>query len=232
MSSQEVLIHPSGHLLYVTNFLSESDEVTVLHNIYADRSLKWIQLRNRRLVNIGGRPDANGMIVEPSPSWAVGPTSQIQIAVESLRIDGWDCKFGVVPAKINHLLINEYLSGSGILPHEDGPLYTASVAIVSLEGAVPLVFSPKRESDQEIWVLLEPRSLLVFRESFYTSYLHSIPDCHIDRVPVALCWNLPVVQAPSEGDFLLSKRSPRRTSLTYRNVVKTLRVNLSAIFGK
>ncbi|KAJ1020031.1 hypothetical protein NDA16_004311 [Ustilago loliicola] len=34
--------------------------------------------------------------------------------------------------KPNHCLVNEYLPGQGIMPHEDGPAYFAAVATISL----------------------------------------------------------------------------------------------------
>lgn len=36
------------------------------------------------------------------------------------------------PSPINHVLVNEYLPGQGIMPHQDGPAYFPVVAIISL----------------------------------------------------------------------------------------------------
>ena len=40
---------------------------------------------------------------------------------------------GLTPTVPNHVLINEYLPGQGILPHTDGPLYVPIVVTISLQ---------------------------------------------------------------------------------------------------
>lgn len=73
----------------------------------------------------------------------------------------------------NHVLLNEYLPGQGILPHTDGPTYVSRTATISLMSSVVLEFT-KRLSPNEIgsdsgdnWpiqVLLEPGSIIVFED--------------------------------------------------------------------
>jgi len=46
----------------------------------------------------------------------------------------------------NHVLINEYKAGEGIMPHEDGPAYAAVVATVSLAGSIVLDLYEKSTS--------------------------------------------------------------------------------------
>lgn len=46
----------------------------------------------------------------------------------------------------NHCLVNEYLNGQGILPHEDGPAYHPVVATVSLASSAVLDFYPKGDA--------------------------------------------------------------------------------------
>lgn len=41
---------------------------------------------------------------------------------------------GGMLTNLNHVLINEYRPGEGIMAHQDGPLYTSAVAILSLVG--------------------------------------------------------------------------------------------------
>jgi alkylated DNA repair protein alkB family protein 6 len=45
-------------------------------------------------------------------------------------------------APINHILVNEYLPGQGIMPHQDGPLYHPVVAILSLGSPALMHFTP------------------------------------------------------------------------------------------
>ena len=42
----------------------------------------------------------------------------------------------------NHVLINEYTGGQGLIPHTDGPLYFPRVAVLTLEGSALLEFYP------------------------------------------------------------------------------------------
>src|SRR5699024_11991713 len=46
----------------------------------------------------------------------------------------------------NHVLVNEYTPGQGIMPHEDGGAYYPTVATVSLGGAVVLDLYEDRKS--------------------------------------------------------------------------------------
>eukprot|EP00049_Salpingoeca_infusionum_P021707 m.4244 g.4244 ORF g.4244 m.4244 type:complete len:338 (-) comp4441_c0_seq1:187-1200(-) len=46
--------------------------------------------------------------------------------------------------KANHVLINEYLPGQGIMPHEDGPIYYPTIATISLGSHTVLNFYEKR----------------------------------------------------------------------------------------
>lgn len=52
--------------------------------------------------------------------------------------------------RANHTLVNEYLSGQGIMPHEDGPIFTPVIATVSLGSHTLLEFFHKRrDGDSE-----------------------------------------------------------------------------------
>ena len=107
------------------------------------------------------------MIAEPMPSWLSELISKIERQCD-----------GFFPASPNHVLINEYLPGQGIMvralarctsriaagrsfagrslaqPHEDGPYYQPFVAIVSLES--PLVIDVfKKRPDEEHATLTE-----------------------------------------------------------------------------
>ena len=74
----------------------------------------------------------------------------------------------------NHVLLNEYLPGQGILPHTDGPTYASRTATISLMSSVVLEFTRRLASNEigssdtsegnPIQVLLEPGSMIVFED--------------------------------------------------------------------
>lgn len=78
----------------------------------------------------------------------------------------------------NHVLLNEYLPGQGILPHTDGPTYASRTATISLMSSVVLEFSKRLSANEigssdnsaagdsglPIQVLLEPGSMIVFED--------------------------------------------------------------------
>lgn len=83
----------------------------------------------------------------------------------------------------NHVLLNEYEPGQGILPHTDGPLYASRTATLSLGSDVVLDFTP-RLATHEIGtsiatktpasVHLQAGSWIVFCDEAYQEYCHAI----------------------------------------------------------
>jgi len=49
----------------------------------------------------------------------------------------------------NHVLLNDYSAGQGILPHTDGPAYEPQTATLSLNSSVLLEFTPRRRQFEE-----------------------------------------------------------------------------------
>lgn len=73
-------------------------------------SNKWVSLTHRRLQAIPSRLSAsNTLLSTPLPEWLANPVKQ--------RIEDLGC-FTSAPHGINHCLVNEYLPGQGIMPHE------------------------------------------------------------------------------------------------------------------
>ena len=63
------------------------------------------------------------------------------------RISALGC-FGEV--RPNHVLVNEYRSGQGIMPHTDGPLFTPVITTVTLGSHALLdLYSPR--DDSQVW---------------------------------------------------------------------------------
>jgi alkylated DNA repair protein alkB homolog 6 len=125
----------------------------------------------------------------------------------------------------NHVLINEYLPGQGIMPHKDGPAYYPVVCTVSLGASLCLeIYGSKEDGateDVPRWrILQEPRSLLITTGELYTDYLHGIAEVeeYVNLNPSTVSnWDL--LRSPNE---IINGRLERqaRTSLTYRDVIK------------
>lgn len=169
------------------------------------------------------------------PPWLAKPVVD---RISSLGI------FEDAPHGINHCLINEYLPGQGIMPHEDGDAYFPVVATVSLGGSLVLDVTEKRKTDGEVatedlkelkrWrVLQEPRSLLLTTGSAYTDTLHGIAeiteDSNLGPETVAN-WSLLGDPKTIEANGGCNTRADR-ISLTYRDVKKVSNVG-SKLFGK
>ncbi|KAI9844195.1 MAG: hypothetical protein M1838_002298 [Thelocarpon superellum] len=125
----------------------------------------------------------------------------------------------------NHVLINEYQPGQGIMPHEDGAAYFPLVATVSLGGPLVLdlyekTVEGKREAHPRYRILQEARSLLITTDEMYTAHLHGIADIVVDEHlgPSTIAnWDQ-LGNATIFGRGKLERVT--RTSLTYRDVRK------------
>ncbi len=148
---------------YIPNFIGEAEEELLIKNVYESPKPKWTQLKNRRLQNWGGQPHVKGMISESIPEW-------LNIYCEQIS------RLGVFETcKPNHILINEYLPGQGLLsnsrklsifkiskskmnlfffkgimPHVDGPLYYRTVSTISLGSHTLLDFYEPLDTGDEL----------------------------------------------------------------------------------
>lgn len=125
----------------------------------------------------------------------------------------------------NHVLINEYLPGQGILGHLDGPLFYPTVTTISCGSHTVLKFLTDVESNTQTIckILIEPRSLVVLQDDMYHKYLHQIDEVEVDKIDkdfinLEECGSTVVI-----GEQL--KRSTR-FSLTIRHVPKTSKLKL------
>ncbi|XP_025026925.1 alpha-ketoglutarate-dependent dioxygenase alkB homolog 6 isoform X3 [Python bivittatus] len=154
---------------YIPDFISEAEEQCLLQQIYSAPKPKWTQLSGRRLQNWGGLPHPKGMVPEKLPPWLQGYVDKVS-------------SLGIFGGKLaNHVLVNEYQPGEGIMPHEDGPLYFPTVTTINLGSHTLLDFyhpvtrgpqsgsqenpAPQTEEERHVLsLLLMPRSLLVLQE--------------------------------------------------------------------
>lgn len=110
----------------------------------------------------------------------------------------------------NHVLINEYQPGEGIMPHTDGPAYDSRTATISLGGS-DVIFKlwPRKKPDnddadmhiaQEV-ILHGHGSLVLFTDDAYMNHCHEIREG--------------VLEERLSSDGTLVKRG-YRISLTFR----------------
>lgn len=196
-------------------------------------------MSHRRLQAIPSRLSAsNTLLASPLPKWLVHPIVE---RIHALNV------FAEAPHGINHCLINEYLPGQGIMPHEDGPAYHPVVATVSLGAAIVLEISAKARSDAEreayasdekkdhqdiCRILQEPRSLLLTTGLAYTDTVHGISNviCDFDLNEQTVAnWNLlgNTNKIETAGGAL---HRETRISLTFRDVKKVSNI-AAKLFG-
>eukprot|EP01122_Echinamoeba_exundans_P016306 TRINITY_DN8229_c0_g1_i1.p1 TRINITY_DN8229_c0_g1~~TRINITY_DN8229_c0_g1_i1.p1 ORF type:complete len:307 (+),score=43.73 TRINITY_DN8229_c0_g1_i1:53-973(+) len=149
-------------LYYLPNYISEEEESDLISKIYASPDASsWKELRGRRVLSYGGQPLPEGMEQQPLPEWLIKISSQLN-------------EDGILPLPANHVLINEYAPGQGIMPHKDGPLYFPRVAIVSLGSGLVMHFRKNPGDAPQFSIYLEPRSLLIFQDDCFEHLFHGI----------------------------------------------------------
>ncbi|KAJ0183544.1 hypothetical protein K1T71_001520 [Dendrolimus kikuchii] len=197
---------------YVPEFISESEEKMIMSNIYAVPKPKWTQLSNRRLQNWGGIPHSKGMIAETIPPWL----NEYLEKIHSLNL--------MSGKRPNHVLVNEYLAGQGIMPHLDGSLFYPTITTISVGSHTILkFFEPSTDSDRTsiqpaFSFLLEPRSLLVLQDKLFNYYLHCIEEINEDILDENVI-NLNLCSGKYVRGVTLKRDT--RISLTIRHVPKT-----------
>ncbi|XP_047383581.1 alpha-ketoglutarate-dependent dioxygenase alkB homolog 6 isoform X5 [Sciurus carolinensis] len=173
-------------IYYVPDFISKEEEEYLLRQVFNAPKPKWTQLSGRKLQNWGGLPHPRGMVPERLPPWLQRYVDK----VSDLSL------FGGLAA--NHVLVNQYLPGEGIMPRPP-PQPTTSL-------------------------LLEPRSLLVLRGAAYTRLLHGIAATRVDVLDAAsLPPNATACRSALPGAHLVRGT---RVSLTIRRVPRVLRAGL------
>nr|CAD7578426.1 unnamed protein product [Timema californicum] len=210
-------------VFYVPEFITEEEEKRLIEQVNLAPKPKWTQLAHRRLQNWGGIPHPKGMIAEKIPDWLLTYTRRIET-------------LGLFEGKSpNHVLINEYLPGQGILPHLDGSLFYPTVSTVSCGSHTVLEFHRPPHSDvvptqSDVSsghnlpsLLVEPRSLLVLQDDLYHKYRHSIAEVTRDTITDQIanlesCW----------GRYTIGQCLQRQTrlSLTIRHVPRTSKLQI------
>lgn len=165
------------------------------------------------------------MIAETIPAW-------LQLYVNKIN------NLGVLgDKKANHVLVNEYLSGQGIMPHSDGPLFHPIISTISCGSHTILELQkmpPEGETEEKsssssnrefssAQILVERRSLLMIKDDAYDKYLHSISERKEDLLVPSIS-NIEMCENVNEKNRILKRET--RISLTIRHVPKTSKLKL------
>uniref|UniRef100_T1J2F7 Fe2OG dioxygenase domain-containing protein n=1 Tax=Strigamia maritima TaxID=126957 RepID=T1J2F7_STRMM len=204
---------------YIPDFIDREEEQFLLDHVYRAPKPKWTQLSRRRLQNWGGLPHPKGMAQEIIPKW-------LEIYMEKIN------QLGIFNDKRpNHVLVNEYLSGQGIMPHTDGPLFTPVITTINLESHGILDFYHQVETNEDEAlvlteryfksILLMPRSLLIVQDDMYHKYLHGIREITEDEIGENI-----ITHKNQQIKLGTNLKRGKRVSLTIRNVPKTLNLHL------
>lgn len=207
-----------GGFEYLPAFVSPEEEAHLLSKIDAAPRPKWKQLAHRRLQHWGGQlAERSGVLIpEALPRFF----TEYPPLLERIADTGAFAKSR--HQKPNHCLVNEYLPGQGIMPHNDGPAYYPAVATLSLGAPILLDVYEHQEgaypSTPHFSILQEPRSLLITHGVAYTQFVHGIAERTVDtRADLQRVVNHDVLQNPALAQAHELVRA-RRVSLTFRDV--------------
>ena len=209
---------------YIPNFITPEEERRISLEIHKLPQGKWTSLSHRRLMSIpsvltGSAKDT--LLATPLPKFLEDP-----IISQFSELDIFKSSPHSAP---NHVLINEYQPGQGIMPHTDGPAYHSVTATVSLGGHTVLDIYKKNDADERAthptWrILQEARSLLVTTSEMYKDTLHGISELTVDEQlgPDSIVnWHQLGDTSPFDSGSALRQT---RLSLTYRDVLKVAKV--------
>lgn len=208
---------------YVHSFISPTEEEQITNDMRRLPASRWTVLAHRRLLSLPSTltgPSHDLLIAAPLPTY-------LDAAVERLR--GERFFEGSAHEKPNHVLINEYKPGEGIMPHEDGPAYSPITATISLGGHTVLeIFKKNKHGEREstpAWrILQEPRSLLVTTGDMYVNTLHGISEVDTDvdlNAESIVNWSLLGDRSAYETG---KAERQTRISLTLRDVIKVAKL--------
>lgn len=263
MNDQTRLNTPVPECYLIPAFVSESEEAYLLTKIeevggtavdnddataeqttrkYKSKPTGWREVKGRRSMYWGGSVLKNALIPTAMPAFM-----QDQFPRIINRIAETGAFHGSKHKVPNHVLVNEYLPGQGIFPHEDGPAYFPTVTTLSLGSHTILdifAYATKEDGDATsetegaktyqtnpaFSILIPRRSLFILRSDLYTTCLHGIAARHTDSLEeLQKCVNWEDISSrrsrwelgDETNNTSVWERS-RRVSLTVRTVEKVL----------
>jgi alkylated DNA repair protein alkB family protein 6 len=144
-----------------SNWISHEEAAVFMQEIYKN---PWKTLNGRRVQQFSSllTPQSS-----PIPQFLETLAEKVSLQVEEV-LEKYKGKV------LNHVLVNEYKPGEGILAHTDGLKYEAVVATISLAGSCILKFTPRNPSDDAFQVWIPQNSLYIHHDSCYLDYLHAV----------------------------------------------------------
>ncbi|EJP65157.1 Alpha-ketoglutarate-dependent dioxygenase alkB 6 [Beauveria bassiana] len=210
---------------YIPNFISIEEEQLILDKIATAPKPRWKQLTHRRLQTWPSDLVRDKLLEAVLPPWLESPVVSRLQSIPVSPDDTVQIFSGSPHSRPNHVLINEYPPGVGIMPHKDGAAYWPVVCTVSLGASLCLNLHRSKDdgalNPEPAWrILQEPRSLLITAGELYTDYLHGIADIEEDvNLSAETVANWLLLRDPSAFEGGRNVRQTR-TSLTYRDVLK------------
>jgi alkylated DNA repair protein alkB family protein 6 len=162
---------PINRISYIPRFVPEDSqfyETLLRQSLFAlEDNVSSLKYAKRKVAMYDNIAD-NGV---PMPSWLEALAT---ILVET----------NIFERKPNHVLVNVYEPGQGIMAHTDGPEYMAKTATLSIGGPALIKFAPRlksidigvKSSNEICQVFLGKGSLLIFENEAYRDHLHSIEE--------------------------------------------------------
>ncbi|KAI0016702.1 Alkbh6 protein [Xylariomycetidae sp. FL0641] len=210
---------------YISDFITEDEEQAILQRVASAPKPRWKQLRHRRLQTWPSDLVNNKLIDAPLPTWLEEPiVSRLKTIPLELGTEGAHVFHDSPHQRPNHVLINEYPPGVGIMAHKDGSAYHPVVCTVSLGASLCLNIHKSREDGTldtvPAWrILQEPRSLLITTAELYCDYLHGIADAEEDsELSAQTIANWSLLRSSTAFQHGQNLRGVR-TSLTFRDVI-------------
>ncbi|PHH88372.1 hypothetical protein CDD83_7617 [Cordyceps sp. RAO-2017] len=136
---------------YIPDFITEEEERLMLAKIAAAPKPRWKQLTRRRLQTWPSDLVRDRLLDAPLPPWLQDVVVPRLLSLPVSAEDGRHIFTRSPHQRPNHVLVNEYPPGVGIMPHKMAPRIGLSCAL-----------------------------LLITTESLYTDYLHGIADIDED----------------------------------------------------
>ncbi len=183
----------TGEASYIPEFVTEEEETALLNAIDKE---PWLTDLKRRVQHYGYRYDYKNRSISdedylgPLPKWARALCHRLVHQEEF---------FDTPP---DQLIVNEYEPGQGIAPHIDRNCFGPVLAALSLGSDCMMQVKPPRDQAHQFDIVLERRSLIVYRGVSRNKWRHGIAARQVDE----------------QGDRKIPRR--RRVSLTFRTVRK------------
>ncbi|RPD63402.1 hypothetical protein L227DRAFT_591907 [Lentinus tigrinus ALCF2SS1-6] len=124
---EDYLVPGTSSTYYIPEFVTEDEEEYLIRKIEEAPQPWWKRLNNRRLQIWGGDLTKKQTLIPQDMPAFVNQYPDVIGRIRDLGVFR-----GSAHGEPNHVIMNEYAPGQGIMPHEDGPAYHPVVATLSL----------------------------------------------------------------------------------------------------